>query len=188
MKEVLLALVYLFVMGRTQAQVTVRQIYYDMPPGLAKDTLLVPAYDVFDEGKLYGQALKKLRRFNRSAEEGNETLTKLLLKHYGMPFRLVPLSEVATYQQAGYTYFLDVVAMPRQWPKGEAGAMYASFRRYKTANNMYRINNFQFHYYFYIRELQTEDAFFATKPRGHRDVYTAMTLLFKHASKGVQID
>ena len=47
----------------------------------------------------------------------------------------------------------------------------AAIEQFDTANRMYRNRYTQFHYYFYIRDLETNDVYFGTKLQSHFEIY-----------------
>ena len=158
-------------------------IDFVFPVELKTDTLLIPAYDLIAAGSAKGKKLKQIKRVNSLVREHNGEQRKILEKYYPYPWKLVSLWEVSIYRQKGHYYFLDHAVMPRHWPVPNPYAMAPTYRRYKSTNEIYRITDFQFHYYFYIRDLQTDKAFMTDPPHGQADVYAGITWLLKKVTR-----
>ncbi|RMG69425.1 MAG: hypothetical protein D6722_10380 [Bacteroidetes bacterium] len=107
----------------------------------------------------------------------------MLEKAYPYPYKLVSLSQVEAMKAAGYRYYLDMVLMPKQMDQPKREAMVPSYEKYETANKMYKNRYTQFHYYFYIRDLETDDAYMGTRLRGHFETYPAIQRFCKQVSK-----
>lgn len=160
---------------------TVAAVVADAPEDLPRHTLLVPRYDLLDpEPGATGDKRKFIATVNKNAMTGNRFIKDLVAKNYPHPFRLVSLSEVDSLRAAGERYFLDMVLMPKQMREAEPQAMIASFRRFRSTNRMFVNRNAQFHFYFYIRDLQSETAYVGTRFRGHLEAYNAMQLCLRH--------
>jgi hypothetical protein len=56
--------------------------------------------------------------------------------------------------------------------------MVSAYRKHQTANSMFTNYSAQFHYYFYIRNLQTDDAYISTDFKGKFLAYEAMEYFF----------
>ncbi|MFK7971215.1 MAG: hypothetical protein AB8F95_12650 [Bacteroidia bacterium] len=164
----------------------VSEVHYDFPSALMHDTLIIPAYETFSTKGLTGKDLQKTKRINALSKEHNETQRKLLVKYYPFPWKMVPLALVEAHKNRGHYYYLDYVPMPRHWRVPNPEAMVAMFLRYDRTLQIYRISNFQFWYYFYIRDLSTDQAYMSNPPHGHADVYTGMKWLWKHVAKVVK--
>jgi hypothetical protein len=161
----------------------VTSVTWEFPEALKTDTLIVPKYETFTTRGLSGKKLKQAQRVNALSEEHNDMLRKLLKKHYRYPWKLVPLAEVKNYTSGGHYYYLDYVPMPRHWRVPNPEAMVSMHLRYERTLEIYRIHNYQFWYYFYIRDLSTDAAHMTNPPHGHADVYTGMAWLWKKIAK-----
>ena len=153
----------------------VNEIITDAPNDLDKEVLLVPRFDFKDiEHAEPGERRDFIVNFNKAAKKSNTSLNETVDKAYPYKYKLVSLSEIEAYKAEGYKYFLDMVIMPKQMTNPKKEAMVPAFKKYETANKMYRNANAQFHYYFYIRNLQTDDAFISSRMRGNWDVYRSI--------------
>lgn len=168
------------------AQPYVSEIRDTIPKALIEDTLLVPAFDLLDEAPDNPKRQAFVVAVNRKAKESNQTLSDWVKKNYPYPYRLVSLSEIGRLKTQGYRYFLDMVLMPKQRNKAEKKAMEPAYERFSTANKMYTNRYTQFHYYFYLRDLSTDAAYFGGKPQGHVDAYPAMKAFFKSLAKSIK--
>lgn len=172
-----------FVFGLSGQQPGVTSVSWEFPEALRTDTLIIPMYEVFSTRGLSGKKLKQAQRVNSLSKEHNETMIKLLDKYYPYPWKLVPLAYVRDYTTDGHYYYLDYVPMPRHWRVPNPDAMVSMHLRYKRTLEIYRIHDYQFWYYFYIRDLSTDEAYMSNPPHGHADVYKGMTWLWKHIAK-----
>jgi hypothetical protein len=169
-------------------RITVNTIITDAPDDLAKDTLLVPRFDLMmPEVGATGERRKFIASVNSYARKSNSYLKEILDKNYPYPYRLVGLSEVDSLKDAGKRYFLDLVLMPKQMERVKKEAMVSAYRKYRTANKMYNNRDPQFHYYFYIRNLQTDDAYVNSRLRGNLEVYPAVKATLVQAVKDSQM-
>lgn len=169
-------------------RITVNTIITDAPGDLAKDTLLVPRFDLMmPEVGATGERRKFIASVNSYARKSNSYLKEILDKNYPYPYRLVGLSEVDSLKDAGKRYFLDLVLMPKQMERVKKEAMVSAYRKYRTANKMYNNRDPQFHYYFYIRNLQTDDAYVNSRLRGNLEVYPAVKATLLQAVKDSQM-
>lgn len=164
----------------------VSDVLFEFPESLKTDTLLVPAYETFATRGLTGKTLKQTQKVNALSKEHNDTQEKLLRKFYPFPWKLVPLAEVASYRDKGHYFYLDYVPMPRHWRRPNTEAMVAMYKRYDRTIEIYRITNYQFWYYFYIRDLTTDVAYMTNPPHGNADVYAGMTWLWKKIAKALE--
>jgi hypothetical protein len=168
---------------------TVSAVRTEAPRDLPQHTLLVPRYDLLDpEPGATGDKRKFIATVNKNAMTGNRFIKDLVAKHYPHPFRLVSLGEVDSLRAAGERYFLDMVLMPKQMREAEPKAMIASFRKFRSANRMFVNRNAQFHFYFYIRDLQSETAYVGSRFRGHLEAYNAMQLCLKRMAEDLAAD
>ena len=153
----------------------VNKIITDAPGDLDKEVLLVPRFDFKDiENAEAGERRDFIVQFNKAAKKSNTSLNETVDKAYPYEYKLVSLSEIEAYKAEGYKYFLDMVIMPKQMSRPKKEAMVPAYKKYETANKMYRNANGQFHYYFYIRNLQTDDAYISSKMKGNWDVYRSI--------------
>lgn len=165
----------------------VNEVHHDAPADLANTTLLIPAFDLVTAGP---EATPRRKAYvdnvNAMAEESNASLKKVISKTYPFSYELTSIAEVESYKQKGYRYFLDMVIMPKQMTRVKKAAMVSTYRKYETANRMYRNENYQFQFYFYIRDLQTDDAYMGTRMRGNADVYPGIKKFLKEIVKDLE--
>lgn len=157
-------------------QEPVKNVYSSIPKGLRTSVLLVPQYDIVPK-EVPNSAL-----INRSAKEGNAEILRILKKSYSGKYKMVSLKEIENMKQAGSRYFMDMVVMPKQMKEPKKEAMLASFRKFKTANAMFANYDAQFHYYFYIRDLNTDDAYLTEKFHGRFQAYQSMEEFLKRVN------
>ena len=159
---------------------TVNKVFKGVPADLNENVLLVPRYDLIEPNEAMPPAKRKnMLAANRLVKEGNTTINKTLRKSYNYEYKMVSLKHIEEYKAEGYRYFLDVVIMPKQMTEPKKEAMVSSYRKFRSANRMFTNYDYQFHHYFYIRDLQTDDAYITTKFRGEREVYKGMGKFLK---------
>ncbi|MBX7242314.1 MAG: hypothetical protein K1X92_11245 [Bacteroidia bacterium] len=154
----------------------VKSLYTSIPKDLKTSVLLVPQYDIVP-GDVPNAAL-----INRSAKEGNAEIIRILKKSYSGKYKTVSLKEVEKKKQEGNRYFMDMVVMPKQMKEPKKEAMISSYRKFKTANAMFANYDAQFHYYFYIRDLKTDDAYLTEKFHGRFQAYQSMEEFLKRVN------
>lgn len=159
----------------------VGKIYFSAPEKMKQDTLWVACFSP----QVPSRAMppQKLKSFNRLVREHNGTLFEILSKHYRYPFELVPFDSIEHLQAIGKRYYLDVALMPKQMSKPEPEAMIPGFHKFSSINQMYNNLYAQFHYYFYIRDLQNGEAFVGEKFIGKLEAYQGMTSFLKQIKK-----
>ncbi|MDX2247698.1 MAG: hypothetical protein SF052_13015 [Bacteroidia bacterium] len=154
---------------------TVNDIFSDSPKELKEKVLLIPRFDLMDpEEGVTGNRRTFIIEANKAAKRANSSLKETIDKSYSFEYKLVSLSEVESLKEEGYRYYMDMVLMPKQMETPKKEAMRPSFVRHSTANKMYQNNNLQFHYYFYVRDLETDDAYISSRLKGNADVYIGM--------------
>lgn len=169
-----------------QTALPVGEIIEGVPDDLTSATLLIPRYDFVRLDELPdGAPPNAAKRINAEAKKGNTTINEMALKGYQHGYKLVSMSDLDTLKTMGYRYYMDMVLMPKQMKYPKPEAMVPSWEKYGTANRMYRNRYSQFQYYFYIRDLETNNAYITTKFRGTAEVYTGMLKFFKQVSKDV---
>lgn len=164
------------------SQVTVSAVKAMFPSDLTHDTLLIPIFEEVPEVGLPKRERQKMAKVNKLCREHNKTIQKIVAQKYDFPVKLVPLASFSQHKERGHYYALDYVAMPKFWPTYKQEAMWPSYRIYDHTREMYRITNYQFYYYFYIRDLSTDVAYVPKKPHGTPDVYNGMGWLLKKVS------
>lgn len=167
-----------------------RNILWETPADLASQTLLVPMYEnrVLDEGEqsLYKedkQFRAQVLRFNELVKEQNKNISTELEKSYKGKFQLVKLREVDSLAKKGYKYYLDLIIMPKQFHEPEKKALKASYRAHETGSTMFNNYDAQFNYYFYIRNIQTNDVYLSKEFKGNFFLYDAMSDFLKRVRK-----
>jgi hypothetical protein len=78
---------------------------------------------------------------------------------------------------------MDLVWMPKQMKEPKREAMIPAFERFESANSMFSNRNAQFHYYFYIRDLETNDVYITSRFQGNADAYAGMKKFLMQVSK-----
>ena len=153
-------------------QIPVNRIIPDTPEDLDKNVLLIPRFDFMDaEDGAVGQRRKFIVSMNRRAKEANTTLNKTIMKAYPYEYKLISLSEINYYKAEGYKYFLDMALMPKQMKQPKPEALVPAYDKWRTANKMYNNRNSMWHHYFYIRDIQENDAYITQKFKGSGEVY-----------------
>ncbi len=171
------------------SQLPVNDIYEGIPPDLFAHQLMIPQFDLLvPEGAITPGERRHIMNVNRQVREGNTILNKILSKDYKKPSLLVSLDQIDSLQSVGHKYFLDMVLMPKQMHYPKKAAMIPSFIKFETANHMYNNTYSQFHYYFYIRDLQTGNAYITTRFRGNADVYKCISVFLKQVIKDSEVE
>ncbi|MEZ4776081.1 MAG: hypothetical protein R3D00_23090 [Bacteroidia bacterium] len=167
---------------------TVNLVFKDSPKDLKENVLLIPRFDLMDpeEGET-GSRRTFIVEANKAAKRANSSLKETVDKSYTFEYKLVSLSDVEALGDEGYRYYLDMVLMPKQMEVVKKEAMRPSFIKFKTANKMYNNRYLQFHYYFYVRDLQTDDAYVSTRLRGNEDVYIGIKKFLTQVSKDLSV-
>ncbi len=155
----------------------IKDIFKSVPQDLKPSILLVPKYDIVPSD------IPNASRINRSVKEGNAEILRIVKKSYSGKYKMVSLKEVGEMKASGSRYFLDMVVMPKQRKEPKKEAMIATYQKFKTANEMFANYDVQFHYYFYIRDLQTEDAYITKKFHGRFLAYEALEEFLKQANR-----
>lgn len=155
----------------------VKEIVKGVPNDLKQSELLVPQYDLVPSNVPNAQSI------NRSVKEGNEEIQRILRKHYDGKYKMVSLKEVESMKAKGYKYLMDLVVMPKQFKEPKKEAMVSVIRKFKTANAMFANYDAQYHYYFYIRDLTTDNAYITQKFHGRFMAYDSMDEFFTQVSK-----
>ncbi|MEZ4852358.1 MAG: hypothetical protein R3B93_27890 [Bacteroidia bacterium] len=162
----------------------VSEVLQTVPNDIEKENLLIPRFDLLDaEDGAVGTRRDFIVRVNKAAKRSNTTLNEIVSKAYPYPYKMVSLSEVESLKAEGYTYFLDMVLMPKQMKTHKVEAMVPAYEKYQSANRMYNNRNTQFHYYFYIRNLQTDEAFISTRFKGSSEAYPGIKYFLKQIVK-----
>lgn len=171
----LLGLIFLGVNPLSAQKFPVEKIRPNVPGELVNDTLIVAAFDLVEpEPGMAGPRRQQMIRINKAAKEANQTLFKFMTKHYPYPFKLVPLKYIPGFKADGYKWFLDMVVMPKQMKAPEPMALIPAYERHRSANRMYNHRNAMWHYYFYVRDLQNDDAYISRKFKGKGVMYDAL--------------
>jgi hypothetical protein len=186
----MLILLGLFQATFAQESKPFRTILWETPADLSTQTLLVPMYEnrVLDEGEqsLYKedkQFRAQVLRFNELVKEQNQNISTELEKSYKGKYKLVKLSEVDSLSKKGYKYYLDLIIMPKQFHEPEQKALVASYRAHETGSTMFNNYDAQFNYYFYIRNIQTDDVYLSKEFKGNFFLYDAMSDFLKRVRK-----
>ncbi|MCI4668170.1 MAG: hypothetical protein MRZ79_08535 [Bacteroidia bacterium] len=181
----LLPLTFLFLnTGFSQSKPTVTKVIQGVPSDLSLETLLIPRYDFWDpEDAPKGAPPSVVVRYNREAKKANTTIDGIAQKYYSTKYKMADIKEVEAMKAQGYKYFMDMVLMPKGMREAEPRAMVPSFIKFGETYKMFNNRYTQFNYYFYIRDLETNEAYVTTRLKGNFDVYTSMRIFFKQVSK-----
>ena len=153
----------------------VNRVITGVPDDLDRQTLLVARYDLADmEEVMPPKRREYLLSVNKAAKIGNTTINDIFKAQYPFEYKLVGLQQVQVYKAEGYRYFMDLVWMPKQMKEPKKEAMKPAYERFESANRMFSNRNAQFHYYFYIRDLETGDAYITSRFQGNADAYNGM--------------
>ncbi|MEO0895539.1 MAG: hypothetical protein AAFY71_03895 [Bacteroidota bacterium] len=186
MKRIALSftLIICLLLSAHSQKLTVNKVIQGVPEDLSTATLIVPRYDFMDIENLPDGAPPSLAvRFNKEAKKANTTIAGVADKNYALKYKLASVSEVEAMKEEGYKYYMDMVLMPKGMKEPEKRAMVPSYDKYGAAHKMFNNRYTQFHYYFYIRDLETNDAYITSKMKGNWDVYNCMRLFFKQVSR-----
>ncbi|MEM7655725.1 MAG: hypothetical protein AAF399_06310 [Bacteroidota bacterium] len=165
----------------------VRKILFNAPEDLPQDTLLIARFDMLDpEDGARGPKRDYIVQVNRAAKKGNTTLNEQVLKAYPFPYKLISLSEVEWYREQGYRYFMDMSLMPKQLRQPKPEALVPCWFKFESANKMYNNRNAMWHYYFYIRDLQSGDAYMTSNMRGQGEVYVGIRKFLNQVRRDVE--
>ncbi len=161
----------------------VRNIIESVPMELKGETLMIPRFDLLDPEKaVMGEERKFMIAVNRQAKQGNTTMNKVVLKNYDHTYGLVTLQSIDSLQEKGYRYFVDMVLMPKQMKYPKKEAMIPMYRKHKSLNSAFTNRYSQFVYYFYIRDLRTNDAYISSKFKGHPEAYKGIGNFLKRVN------
>lgn len=169
------------------AQAPINEVFYDVPDDLKEHKLMIPRYDLFDpEDVMDGARRRMVIQMNRQAKVANTTLNDVVQKAYPYPYQLASLGDVEAMKEKGYRYFMDMVLMPKQMDIAKREAMVPAYKKYMTANKMYTNKYTQFQYYFYIRDLETNNAYMTTNMKGQAEVYRGIKAFLKIVKKDIE--
>lgn len=105
------------------------------------------------------------------------------MKAYPYEYKLISLSEINYYRAEGYKYFLDMALMPKQMKQPKPEALVPAYDKWRTANKMYNNRNSMWHHYFYIRDIQENDAYITQKFKGSGEVYKGIGSTLRQCKK-----
>lgn len=179
-----------FIVAQEKEEKPFRKMLWETPADLDNQTLLVAMYEnkILDEGEqsLYKtdrQFRAQVERFNGLVKEQNQNISKELEKSYKGKYMLVKLKEVDSLSKKGYKYFLDLIVMPKQFNEPEQKALIASYKVHETGSTMFNNYDAQFNYYFYLRDIQTNDVYLSKQFKGNFFLYDAMSDFLKRVRK-----
>ena len=165
----------------------VNKVIEGVPEDLEESTLLIPRYDLFDMDEAIGKRRDFVINYNKAAKRNNTTINDMVKKSYPFEYKLVGLKDVEGYQQEEtYRYYMDMVLMPKQMTQVKKEAMVPSFIKFNNLNKMLSNRNSQFRYYWYIRDLKTDDAYITTRLQGQKEEYAGMGKFLKIVTKDVK--
>ncbi|MEM6348134.1 MAG: hypothetical protein AAF927_29910 [Bacteroidota bacterium] len=163
---------------------TVNNIIKEVPDELINTTLLLPRFvEYTKESAPEGMPESYIKVNNREAKRCNETMLEMAKKNYPFKVKLVDFSEIEEYRKQGYRYYLDMVLMPKQMEEPKKEVMVPSFVKYKSPQHMFTNVYVQFHYYYYIRDLETNDAYITTRLKGNEEAFVGINKFFKQLTK-----
>ncbi|MEM6803201.1 MAG: hypothetical protein AAF696_17475 [Bacteroidota bacterium] len=171
------------------SQIPVNKIIPDTPEDLDKNVLLIPRFDFMDvEDGAVGKRRQFIVHNNRKAKESNTTLNKTIMKAYPYEYKLISMSEIGYYRNEGYKYFLDMALMPKQMKQPKPEALIPAYEKWRTANKMYSNRNTMWHHYFYIRDIQQDDAYISQNFKGGPEVYKGIARTLKQFKKDIEAE
>lgn len=181
--SLLISFCFLPLLGLAQGPV-VNRIIEGVPEDLHQETLLLPEFETFTkETAPKGMPASLIAFNNQEAQRCNQTMTQTATRKYPFKVELVSLQEVESFAQKGYRYYLDMTLMPKDLHEVKREVLTPSYRRYRAANNMFTNDYTQLHYYFYIRDLKTNDVYVTTRLRGNYDAFGGISKFLKQVSK-----
>lgn len=146
----------------------VNKVIAASPSDLLKQTLLIPQFDAV------ASDTKDAATLNEEIKAKNAEIVRIVKKNYGGKFKLVSIKQIESLKKQGYRYYLDVVIMPRQMHEANKEIMVSSYRKFKSLNAVLTNRNTQFNYYFYIRDLHSDDVYLSADFRGKFNEHDAM--------------
>ncbi|MEL6670647.1 MAG: hypothetical protein AAFR61_00500 [Bacteroidota bacterium] len=162
----------------------VNNIIKGVPKDLSQQTLLIPRFEFLDvENAAPGERRDFIVRYNKAAKKSNTSLNEAVMKNYPFEYKLINLQHVQALKEEGYRYYMDMVLMPKQMDEVKVEAMIPTYEKYESASRMYRNKNTMWHYYFYIRDLETNDAYITSKLGGNWDVYRGIGKFMRQVKK-----
>ena len=162
----------------------VNKVIKGVPADLNEQTLLIPRFEFLDvENAAPGERREFIVRYNKVAKKSNTSLNEAVMKNYPFEYKLVDLQQVPSMKEEGFRYFVDMVLMPKQMTEVKEEAMIPAYEKYESASKMYRNRNTMWHYYFYIRDLETNDAYVTSKLSGNWDVYRGIGKFMRQVKK-----
>lgn len=139
--------------------ITVKKVHVGMPKDLFSQPLLFPMYEYIDESQFSNPTqLKQIESMNSRMTSENKALRGYYTNYKG-PYEVILFEDYEKYYQKGHKYVLDFVWMPKQMEEYEEKAMEPFFTRAGNLNEALVENRPQFWTYFYIRDLQTDEAY-----------------------------
>ncbi len=156
-------------------------IFDSIPSDMGKNNkLLVAIFEDKELNPMEQRALKRDKQFakqvadlKRLVAERNAELVRIL-KKYNTPYQLVKMHDIDSLKAAGHKYYLDMSVMPKQFKEPKKEAMFPSYNRFDNANEMYANYNVQFHYYFYIRNIQNDDVYLTQNFKGYEQGFVSL--------------
>ena len=171
------------------SQIPVNKIIPNTPEDLDKNVLLIPRFDFMDvEDGAVGKRRQFVVHMNRKAKESNTTLNNTIMKAYPFEYKLISMSEIGYYRNEGYKYFLDMALMPKQMKQPKPEALVPAYKKWRTANKMYSNRNTMWHHYFYIRDIQEDDAYITQNFKGGPEVYKGIAKTLKQFKKDLEAE
>ncbi|MEL7340393.1 MAG: hypothetical protein AAGM67_07910 [Bacteroidota bacterium] len=166
---------------------TVNEIYQQTPEALISETLLLPRFKEYTrETAPEGMPDSYLALNNREAKRCNKDLLDMAKRNYPFKVKLVDFAEIEEYKAQGYRYYLDMVLMPKQMEEAKKEVMVPSYVKYAAPQNMFTNVYVQFHYYYYIRDLETNDAYMSTRLKGYEEAFVGISKFFKQMTKDLK--
>ncbi|WNJ17012.1 hypothetical protein [Pontibacter sp. G13] len=167
-------------------QTRVNQIRYEIPQSLRDEVLLIAHYEEFPEDPEASPARKRLiSDHNARARHANAILQKILDKHYPYPYKLVDLTEVNILARQGGQFYLDLAMLPKKTDQPRPETMAPTYERYVSSLQMYSNNFDEFQFYFYIRNLRNDNAYFPKVAKGYDDAEKGMKDFLKRVAKSL---
>lgn len=149
--------------------VTVKEVHIGMPKDLFDAPLLLPQYEYIEEEPFANDPaqLKNIQSMNSRMTSENKALRSYYTNYKG-PSKIVLFEDYETFYKEGHKYVLDFFWMPKQMEAPEQRAMVPFFVRAANLNQALVELRPQFNIYFYIRNLQTEEAYILKEFKGYK--------------------
>lgn len=163
------------------AQPVVKKLIKATPPLSTTQKLLVPKFESpvlssRDSMRLTQDKnfAKQIEHITEMAKQKNKEVEQML-KSAKIPYEMVRMQDIPSIKSNAKRYYLDMVVMPKQFNEPKREALIPTYAQFNSASEMYANYNVQFHYYFYIRDLQTDDCYLTQKFKGYEQGFVSLS-------------